>query len=240
MRVLLVASTIFHDEVVESPLTGYEPHYCRDADDLAEFAGRLCYESWNRPNPDTATNQGYLANIISQGHHSVLEHASATFYIDGVSRNFTHELVRHRHLSFSEVSQRYVDVSKYRVVVPPALRSATAELDESEETAYYDPEAGTYDMDDTYAWHQYQATMEELSDLPRKEARQAARFCLPGGLETKILVTGNHRAWRDMLGKRLSPGADLEMRLVAQKILTELHQIAPNTYQDFGIPEVPE
>lgn len=118
MRVILIASTAQTGETVpgyiDHPLgdNGYHP-YSQDADDLAEQAGRLCYLSWNRPNPATATNKGYLANIIAQGHFSVLEHASATFYIDGVTRNFTHELIRHRHLSFSEVSQRYVDVSEF-------------------------------------------------------------------------------------------------------------------------------
>src|SRR5678809_1358941 len=104
MRVILLASTKMDfappDYVWQSDVT--------DPDELAEAAGRLCYLSWERPNPDTATNEGYLTNIIAQRHFSVLEHASASFYIDGFTRNFTHELIRHRHLSFSEVSQRYV------------------------------------------------------------------------------------------------------------------------------------
>src|SRR5258706_4986057 len=75
---------------------------------LAEFAGRACYQSWDKPNPATATNAGYLAHILEVGHLSVIEHGVATFYLTGVSRSFTHELVRHRHLSYSQLSQRYV------------------------------------------------------------------------------------------------------------------------------------
>ena len=75
---------------------------------LAEFAGRACYESWHKPNPATATNAGYLRHILEVGHLSVLEHGSVTLYLRGVSRSLTHELVRHRHLSFSQLSQRYV------------------------------------------------------------------------------------------------------------------------------------
>ena len=63
-------------------------------EDVLEFAGRSCYESFNKPNPATAKNKDYLANIIEQGHESVLEHGSVTFYITGVSRSCTHELVR--------------------------------------------------------------------------------------------------------------------------------------------------
>lgn len=216
MRVVLVAQTIFNDEKVECE-TGYDPQFCADADDLAEFAGRLCYESWNRPNPQTATNKGYLANIIDQGHFSVLEHASATFYIDGVSRNLTHELIRHRHLSFSEVSQRYVNLEDYNWVVPPALRD--------------EPQLRTRSV--SVSQDTYREVMEDLDHLPRKEARQAARYYLPSGTETKILVTGNMRAWRDVLSKRLSPTADAEIRLVAEKILAILKDLSPSTFQDF-------
>src|SRR5690554_342524 len=93
-----------------------------DADLLAEFAGRSCYQSFHKPNPKTEANQDYLRNILNQGHFSVLEHASATFYVTGVSRALTHELIRHRHLSYSELSQRFVNVEDAEVVIPPALR----------------------------------------------------------------------------------------------------------------------
>lgn len=219
MRVVLVAQT-----AVVNTIPDYIPssdYPLAEADDLAEQSGRLDYLSWDRPNPATANNKGYLANIITQGHFSVLEHASATFYIDGVSRTFTHELVRHRHLSFSEVSQRYVDLEGFDVIVPPALRESWG--------------AETHTLSNTEMMH-YRQTMNNLSHLPRKEARQAARAFLPAGLESKILVTGNHRAWRELLPKRLSPSADKEFQLAARKILTILKGIAPNTFQDIQVP----
>src|SRR5262249_12043524 len=75
---------------------------------LAEFAGRACYQSWRKPNPSTATNAGYLRHILEVGHMSVLEHGSVSFYITGISRSLTHELIRHRHFSYSQLSQRSV------------------------------------------------------------------------------------------------------------------------------------
>src|SRR4051794_31644263 len=66
---------------------------------LAEFAGRACYQSWGKPNPATATNAGYLRHILEVGHLSVLEHGTVSFYLTGISRSLTHELIRHRHFS---------------------------------------------------------------------------------------------------------------------------------------------
>lgn len=221
-QVRLIAGTFIIDDV-----PGYVNHNLDDhntyTDDLAEQAGRLCYESWNRPNPATASNQGYMSNIIEQGHFSVMEHGSATFYIDGVTRNFTHELIRHRHLSFSEVSQRYVNVGEFDFVMHPGL----ADIDESTRDVLLEAiEAGR---------KAYDAIVRDLTDKGRhrKFARQAARHALVSGTETKIIVSGNMRGWRDMLSKRLSPTADAEFRKVAELILLDLNQLAPNCFQDF-------
>lgn len=229
MRVVLLAST-----KMDFAPTGYvwQPSPdVTDPDELAEAAGRLCYLSWKRPNPDTATNEGYLANIIAQRHFSVLEHASASFYIDGVTRNFTHELIRHRHLSFSEVSQRYVDVSDFSWALHPGLvqwLDTDAETDQGREEWLRDIDSTTKE-----AYERIVKDLVEHHGYKRKEARQAARHVLPSSTETKIIVSGNLRAWREVLEKRLSPAADAEFREVAQKILAELREIAPNTFQDF-------
>jgi thymidylate synthase (FAD) len=216
----LIAKTEVVDEV-----PGFIGQYPgpSEPDELAEMGGRLCYLSWGRPNPETADNPGYIRNIIKQMHFSVLEHASVTFYIDGVTRNFTHELIRHRHLSFSEVSQRYVDVSEFPFVWHPGLASLPQFLRDDFE--YFSEVAKGL----------YESAVEELvkQGKPRKEARQAARHILPSGTETRILVSGNLRAWREVLGKRLSPAADAEFREVAQKIRDILLEVAPATFADF-------
>jgi len=195
-----------------------------DSDHLAEFGGRLCYQSWERPNPDTATNDGYLANIIKQQHFSVLEHASATFYLDGISRSLTHELVRHRHLSFSQVSQRYVDESKAKLIVPPALHGGPSRTELQENLAQLMAEAQSH----------YSTIVRALEStgVPRKVARQTARAVLPNMTETKILVTGNMRAWRDVIAKRNTPFADGEIHALAAELLRQLKELAPNTFQD--------
>src|SRR6478735_2906535 len=88
---------------------------------LAEFAGRACYQSWSKPNPATATNAGYLAHILEVGHLSVFEHGTVSFYFTGVSRSCTHELIRHRHFSYSQLSQRYVPERDAAMVEPRAI-----------------------------------------------------------------------------------------------------------------------
>lgn len=196
-----------------------------DADQLAEFAGRLCYQSWSRPNPKTATNEGYLAHIVEVGHFSIMEHASATFYVAGVSRSLSHELVRHRHLSFSQLSQRFVDEGNVEFIVPPALQDERQKVARNLFAAAL---AGQHDF--------YTKIVEYLmrSGLPRKQAREAARAVLPNATETRFVVTGNMRAWRDVLSRRLDPAADAEIRLLAMRILAELMKIAPGCFRDIN------
>lgn len=196
-------------------------------DTLGEFAGRACYQAWTLPNPKTATNAGYLANIVDQGHFSVLEHSSATFYVEGVSRSLTHELIRHRHLSYSELSQRYVSMSDAELVQPPAVREVGGLggewMREDIET----------DMEKAKARYERMVNDLTYAGATRKQAREAARAVLPGGTETKIVVSGNMRAWRDMLGKRYHVAADAEIREFATEILSKLREIAPNSFADF-------
>jgi thymidylate synthase (FAD) len=225
MIVELIAHTVLSN-LQAMHQAGYEFHpYTKavtDADELAEFAGRLCYESWHRPNPATAENDGYIANILDHQHYSVLEHSSATFYIEGVSRSLTHELVRHRHLSFSQVSQRYVDSKNVEMVEPTVF----VELGKHEQAAVKHAF--------TEARELYAALVDELTHrgLKRKEARQAARAVLPNATATKLVITGNMRAWRDVISKRNSPHADVEIRELAQHLLANLKIVAPAAFQD--------
>lgn len=189
--------------------------------ELIEFAGRLCYESFGLPNPDTADNGGYVRNIVSLGHESVLEHVSVTFYVEGVSRNLTHELIRHRHLSFSELSQRYVNMSEADVVLPPAFREVEPDL----------PTKAPLHPDLVAEYNHNISTLEEAG-IKGKKAREAARAVLPASMETKFVVTGNLRAWRDILPKRISKLADAEMQRFAKKVWEILSAEYPDVYAD--------
>ena len=227
LRVQLIAKTEF--------LAPPDVPWTTDADGgpaLVEFAGRACYQSWSKPNPKTATNAGYIKHIIDVGHFSVLEHASVSFYITGISRSCTHELIRHRHFSYSQLSQRYVPEEDSQIVVPPGhgRRPRTAA----------DPGRGRRRQ----PCHLHRAAGQARGQvrrpartrvLRRKQARQAARAVLPNATETRIVVTGNYRAWRHFIAMRASEHADVEIRRLAIECLRQLADVAPAVFADFEI-----
>lgn len=225
MTVELIAHTIIDEP--SAWLADVEDNDRTDMDALAEFAGRSCYESWDRPNPATRLNSDYLSHILDSNHVSVLEHASVTFYISGVSRTLTHELVRHRHLSPSQRSQRYVDEGDALHVVPADLAVSQALTD-----ALAAHHAASLEL--------YSSAVTELTEvhgLNRKAARGAARAFLLNATETRIVMSGNLRAWRDFLGKRWHAAAEAEIQMLAGIILLQLRSIAPHAVQD--IPQEP-
>jgi len=203
---------------------------------LAEFAGRACYQSWKKPNPSTATNAGYLRHILEVGHLSVLEHGTVTFYLSGVSRSLTHELIRHRHFSYSQLSQRYVPEKDAAMVEPeviaddPELHAKFVEASEAAVRAYTELLEG---LEKKFA-------DVEHATLRRKQARQAARAVLPNATETRIVVTGNYRAWRHFIAMRASEHADVEIRELAIACLRELNRVAANAFADFEITTLPD
>ncbi|MDT7877929.1 MAG: FAD-dependent thymidylate synthase, partial [Candidatus Caldarchaeales archaeon] len=193
-----------------------------------------CYESWH--NPSGRTNEQYIANLMSQAHFSVLEHAVASFYIRGVSRALTHELVRHRHFSYSQRSTRYVSEEDCNFIVPDCIADDPEALEIFKEAVSKSQEA-------------YRRLCEVLErkfahvedrTLRRKMVRQAARSVLPNATETALVMTGNFRAWRHFIRLRASRYADPEIRKLAILILRELQRVAPAVFGDFQIVPLPD
>lgn len=213
---------------------------------VAEFAGRLCYlsfgeeaglEGGHRTIQGRTTNESYLANILQVKHGSVLEHAVWTLLIEGVSRALTHELVRHRAgFGFSQLSQRYVDESNIAFVLPPEI---------AEGSRAYELWSGACEA----SLESYRALLAELvgaigtegsATSRKKRARQAARAVLPNAAETKIVVTGNARAWRHFVEMRGSGGADVEIRRLAVEVLRHLREESPHIFGDLSIVDQPD
>ncbi|MDZ4388521.1 MAG: FAD-dependent thymidylate synthase [Gemmatimonadales bacterium] len=223
-RVTLLASTSFAPP--EHLPVAWEGH-AEDCESLVEFAGRLCYMS--QKNPAKRTTGEYIKHLLEQGHGSVLEHATVTLLLEGVSRSATHELVRHRAgFAYSQLSQRYVGPEHLGFVIPPALLGNEAE--ESKFRAAMEEAAERYqaiakDLEASYEWMDGGTHRVKL-------AREAARSVLPNATETKIVVTGNMRAWRTFLEQRLGEGADREMRRLAAAILAVLRVTAPLIVSD--------
>lgn len=199
----------------------WEATSTRPSEALLEFAGRNCYQSWNKPNPATRDTDAYIANVLAQNHLSVIEHATVSFYLEDVSRSLTHELVRHRHFSFSQLSQRYVHPSTLQPVIPPLFEGlAHAEKIIREHFAM---SVTAYNLLVAYA-------DEDLGKQSRKQVREAARCVLPNATPTTIVVSGNFRSWLEFVEKRDSPAADREIARAAKAIRRELEAIAPAVF----------
>jgi thymidylate synthase (FAD) len=201
---------------------------------LIEIAGRLCYMSFAKPRP--GGNSAYIEHILEVGHGSVLEHSVFNFIITGVSRSFTHELVRHRAgFGYSQLSQRFVDESSCSFVEPtviaadPELHAIWLEAVTASQKAYQKLAAGLARV----------FADEPEPTARRKKAREAARSVLPNATETKIFVTGNGRALRHFIEMRGDPSADAEIRAVAVAMLKELRIASPNLFGDYELVELP-
>lgn len=175
--------------------------------------------------------------IFEQQHGSILEHATATLYFTGVSRAFLTELTRHRHLSFSVRSQRFVDEGEANIVVPPALRNLESEfVYDSQE--FYDDLTGTpsealdwWFRDNLLSYERLTGALEGAGFV-RKQAREAARAVLPNMTETKMVVTGNLRAWLQVIERRTAPDADAELQEVMGMARDVLKPLAPSIFKD--------
>jgi thymidylate synthase (FAD) len=199
-----------------------------DAERLVEFAGRVCYLSFGR-HQSPRSNAEYIANLIRQGHESVLEHATWTFVLAGVSRAFTHQLVRHRvGFSFSQLSQQYHDERATPVIRP-------ADLDRSPRAAAA-WDAAVAASRTAYATIAHELGLGEPRRLPRetrRALRSAARSVLPNALESIIVITANARAIRYFLKVRGGIEGDTEMRVVAAALLDKLRPEGPALFADF-------
>lgn len=203
------------------------------AEVLPEVAGRLCYMSFSKPRP--GGNEAYLRHIKEVGHGSVLEHTVWNFIITGVSRSFTHELVRHRAgFGYSQLSQRYVDESVADFIEPTCIAD-DPKLHEVWQSAVENAQAAYVKLIERL--QEKFATIEDKTQR-RKMARQAARSVLPNATETKIFVTANARSLRHFIEQRCSEHAEIEIREVASQMLDILRREAPNIFGDYEFFEL--
>lgn len=231
--VYLVGRQTVNTEAVDRFLRDHEATWQTDTDigaeALCEVAGRVCYMSFGK---GRKTNREYLGHIIEMQHGSVLEHAVWNFVITGVSRSFTHELVRHRAgFGYSQLSQRYVDESTSDFVEPDCiaddgeLHTIWLESIRQSHEAYCRLVAG---LERKFA-------SEPDATMRRKLARQAARSVLPNATETKIFVTANARGWRHFIEARANEYAETEIRKVAVEILKLLQAESPALFGDYAL-----
>ncbi len=177
---------------------------------VIEQAGRTCYLSFDKIGADSSSH--FIHRLIQMGHDSPLEHACATFRIKNASRAMTHQLVRHRLMSVSQQSQRYVEEENFRYVIPESI----APQDREE-------------------YHRDMETIRQMYQKWRQKGllREDARFVLPNACTSEIVVSANFREWRHILRLRTSKKAQWEIRIACLHILEILKQKAPHCFFDF-------
>ena len=156
-----------------------------------------------------------LEQVLKIGHTSVIEHASFTFAISDVSRSLTHQLVRHRIASYSQQSQRYVNLSEPNYVIPPSIKKNKKMKKAYEETM-------------NAIWNYYNIL------LNLKIPAEDARYVLPNGTCTNIMVTMNARSLLNFFELRCCLHAQWEIRLLANKMLKEVKKVAPLIFKKAG------
>ena len=165
-----------------------------------------------------------LKGALKSGHESVVEHASFTFAISGVSRALTHQLVRHRIASFSQQSQRYVNMNGFEYVIPDSIKNHEITWDEEGKT-------------DVARW--YTNVMEGLSGfyatlIEAGIPEEDARYILPNACCTNIIVTMNARELRHFFRLRCCERAQWEIREMANLMLDQVKKVAPIIFADAG------
>ena len=175
---------------------------------LLEYAGRVCYRSEPKGDPGK-----FLKARIREGHESIIEHASITFDISGISRACSHQLVRHRIASYSQESQRYVDMTAPEFVIPPAVAESPQAM------AVWNDLMGQV----TEAYHR----LRDLGVL-----KEDARFVLPNATATRIIVSMNLRSLRHLIAVRCDRAAQWEIRALALEMLRQVHALAPAVFDD--------
>lgn len=224
--------------VLAIPLFNSHPQYMIPpggtmAEQLITHAGKGCYDSYG---PDGRSISEHIHNLMESKHWSVLEHANISLFIEGISRGCSHEIVRHRHFSFSQRSTRYTSEEDAAIVLEPYI-------------AYlYDKQDKT--MDEAAIVNGYiracEVSLREYANLTRwlmeanpngyggrdlrKWARGKSRQILPHALETRMTMTGNIRTWIEFFQKRISPHAEAEICQLAETIRDTILPCSPLTF----------
>lgn len=195
--------------------------YTPNPDELIAASARICYRDIAAKEllqaEEKSLSRKLIAELFASGHMSAFEHVSFTFGIDGLSRVASHQLVRHRLASFSQQSQRYVSMSPdpEAVIIPPNIKANPDALRLYSEAVRHSQEI-----------------YRELCamGIPKEDAR----FILPHGHSTRLIMTMNARELHHFFGLRLCRRAQWEIRELARKMLILCREKAPVIFDMAG------
>ena len=220
-----------------------DPTPLPDSTQLCKTAGQVCYASFGPRRTKNENAAAYIERLTSAGHGSVLEHASFSFLLYGVSRSVTHELVRHRAgAGFSQISQRYVSGAVLRFVERPEYQEDEELHRLFEERA--DRAATEYgEMADRLLEQQEGGNSMLSADYKtdaRKKVQQTARSLLPNETEAPMVFTANVRALRHIIEMRADAHAESEIRNLALRLFLCAATTDPILFGDYEIDGLPD
>ncbi len=195
-------------------------------------AFRQCYHSgfagdmWEDTQSEKISREkqaDFIRKVMSSGHESPIEHVNFTFALENVSRALTHQLVRHRIASFSQQSQRYVDAKDFKYITPPKIEKNPKALQRYTECMEHIAEA--------YAELQ-EILLEDSKD--KQTSNEDARFVLPQGAASNIVVTMNARSIINFFNHRCCVRAQWEIRHVANQMLAHCRSVLPEVFEHEG------
>lgn len=214
-----------------------------DSERIVAAAAKLCYSDSDIDSLmcglSDAAAERFVGMLSDLGHESPVEHASFTFAIEGVSRTLLAQITRHRIASYSVQSQRYVKLDDFRYVTPPEI-AADAAACERYQKAMRDSASAYGELTDIlFKKHRAALIVEGKSEkdaekAAEKRAIEDARFVLPGGCETKMIVTMNTRSLRNFFRLRCCSRAQWEIKALADEMLRIVCAIAPSLFESAG------
>lgn len=190
-----------------------------EPEQVVAAAARLCYSNSSIDElmeKSKADREEFLEKILSLGHHSVMEHVSFSFGVEGISRACSHQLVRHRLASYSQQSQRYVSHKERFAAVTPESIAAQPELSQRYQQL----------LDEI---HQFYGELLD-ADIPAEDAR----FVLPNAATTKIIITMNGRELLHFFSLRCCRRAQWEIQMLARTMLGLVRKLAPTLFATSG------
>lgn len=193
-----------------------------DAEKVIEKAGRVAWRSQNKQTEESY--EVFIKRLISMGHESVLEHASASVIWSGISRACSHQLVRHRLVSYTQESQRYCNMADFDYIIPPTIKEAGLKRE--------------FELSMAAIADDYMELLEGIKLVKTSgKAEEDARYVLPNACATKIVITTNLRQWRHMNELRLDTHAQWEIRRIMMMTIKLLQPIVPTAFCDFVLHE---
>jgi thymidylate synthase (FAD) len=180
-----------------------------EAEKHVEYNARMCYESMDKMTADS--HMQFLPNLLKNGHLSIFEHGSASFFIDEISRACSHQLVRQRLSSFTQKSQRYVREKDFTYTIPLEIQKNPEALKIYQSTI-----------------NTIQNSYNQLTELGIR--KEDARFLLPNAVHTTLTMTANFREWLHVIDLRVSLHAQWEIRELLTLIWKELYQKVPSIF----------